>query len=146
MKPAFVHRRLEDRPDLPDAVKGKTHPLPGRPVSLDEWAAALWQDRRIRAAVEVVEGQSANASNFPRLLRAVVHSATVPEGIPFAVAWDDLEKQIQKNPPEWARKDKRGLWTVLNSVRALRGKLNVPRERFHLRARDLYLWAGLIWK
>ena len=74
-----------------------------------------------------------------------MNAQTVPEGIPFAVAWDDLEKQIQKNPPEWARKDKRGLWAVPNSVRALRGKLNVPRERFHLRSRDQYLWAGLLW-
>jgi len=118
----------------------------GGPAALDEWAAALWRDGRIRAAVEVVESKSASADAFARLFKRIVNSATVAEGIPFAVAWDDLEKQIQKNPPEWAKKDKRGLWAVPNSVRALRGKLNVPRERFHLRARDLYLWAGLLWR
>ena len=29
------------------------------------------------------------------------------------------------------------------SLRSIRGKLNVPRERFHLRGRSQYLWAGL---
>lgn len=28
-------------------------------------------------------------------------------------------------------------------LKFIRGKLNVPRERFHLRGKSLYLWAGL---
>ena len=31
-------------------------------------------------------------------------------------------------------------------LRSIRGKLNVPRERFHLRGKNLYLWAGLQFK
>ena len=28
-------------------------------------------------------------------------------------------------------------------IESIRGKLNVPRERFHLRGKTHYLWAGL---
>ena len=31
-------------------------------------------------------------------------------------------------------------------MRGIRGELNVPRERFHLRGKSLYLWAGLQFK
>jgi len=42
------------------------------------------------------------------------------------VPWDQLEKEM-KNPAK---------------VKSIRGKLNVPRERFHLTSDDRYLWAG----
>ena len=51
---------------------------------------------------------------------------TVPERIPPAVPWDQLEKK-RKIPAK---------------VKSIRGKLNVPRERFHLTSDGRYLWAG----
>jgi hypothetical protein len=51
---------------------------------------------------------------------------TVPEGIPPAVSWDQLEKK-RKIPAK---------------VKSIRGKLNVPRERFHLTSDGRYVWAG----
>ena len=51
---------------------------------------------------------------------------TVPEGIPPAIPWDQLEKK-RKIPAK---------------VKSIRGKLNVPRERFHLTSDDRYRWAG----
>lgn len=52
---------------------------------------------------------------------------TVPEGIPSAVPWNHLEKKGKKIPAK---------------VKTIRGKLNVPRERFHLTSDDRYRWAG----
>ena len=54
---------------------------------------------------------------------------TVPEGFPFGTPYDELEKKLTRPIP--------------GKVRKVRGKLNVPRERFHLRGRTQYLWAGL---
>ena len=51
---------------------------------------------------------------------------TVPEGIAPAVPWDQLEKKGK----------------IPASVKRIRGKLNVPRERFHLTSDGRYLWAG----
>ncbi len=51
---------------------------------------------------------------------------TVPEGIALAVPWEQLEKK-RKIPAK---------------VKSIRGKLNVPRERFHLTSDGRYLWAG----
>ena len=45
----------------------------------------------------------------------------IPDGIPFAVPWDELAKQHAKIPAK---------------VRKIRGKLNVSRERFHRRGKD----------
>lgn len=56
----------------------------------------------------------------------VFSAETVPEGIPPAVPWDQLEKK-RKIPAK---------------VKSIRGKLNVPRERFHLTSDGRYLWAG----
>jgi hypothetical protein len=45
------------------------------------------------------------------------------------VPYDELEKKLKKNIPQ--------------KVKSIRGKLNVPRERFHLRDRSAFVWAGL---
>jgi len=50
----------------------------------------------------------------------------ISEGIAPAVPWDQLEKK-RKIPAK---------------VRSIRGKLNVPRERFHLTSDGHYRWAG----
>jgi hypothetical protein len=65
---------------------------------------------------------------FLKTFKRVIDDETVPEDIPFAVPYDDLEKRKIKISPK---------------VKSIRGKLNVPRERFHLRDRTTYLWAGL---
>ncbi len=51
-----------------------------------------------------------------------------PEAIPIppAVPWDQLEKK-RKIPAK---------------VKSIRGKLNVPRERFHVTSDGRYRWAG----
>ncbi len=102
----------------------------GGPVSLEDWAAALWKDDRVQAAASVVEGKSLTFALFTKLFKSVINSETVPEGIPFAKPWDELEAK-GKLPAK---------------VKNIRGKLNVPRERFRLRGKDEYLWAGLDWK
>jgi len=65
---------------------------------------------------------------FLKTFKRIIDDETVPEDIPFAVPYDDLENQKIKISPK---------------VKSIRGKLNVPRERFHLRGRSTYLWAGL---
>ncbi len=107
------------------------HKKDGGPVELSDWASALWKDSRIRAATESVALPSANPAGFERLLKDVVNKETVPDGIPFAKPWDKLPKS--KYPG-------------VAKARKIRGKLNVPRERFHLVDRDTYKWAGLLFR
>jgi hypothetical protein len=65
---------------------------------------------------------------FLKAFKRIIDDETVPEDIPFAVPYEELENRKIKISPK---------------VKSIRGKLNVPRERFHLRARTTYLWAGL---
>ncbi|HEV2378927.1 MAG TPA: hypothetical protein VG206_03915 [Terriglobia bacterium] len=93
------------------------HQAGGGPVSLREWAEALWKDRRVRAAAEVYQGEGAlNATYFEPILKEAVEEETVP---------DDETAFKQRH-------------------RQLRGKLNVPRERFRSLTKKpgLYVWAG----
>ncbi len=89
----------------------------------------------VRAAFEVNTeigvDDAKDARPFAKVFKEIVDGKTVPEGIPFAVPWEDLEKKGVRVPTK---------------VKTLRGKLNVPRERFWLRGKDEYLWAGLDWK
>ena len=120
------------------------HKAKGGPIELEKWTAALWNDERIRAAWPVVvdclkqlEAHKAgsvetkskiddSSTAFARFFRDLLKDETVPEGIPPAVPWDQLEKK-RKIPAK---------------VKSIRGKLNVPRERFHLTSDGRYLWAG----
>jgi hypothetical protein len=54
---------------------------------------------------------------------------TVPAGFPFGTDYDQLAKSPGKAIPAQLKK--------------VRGKLNVPRERFHLVGAGQYQWAGL---
>jgi hypothetical protein len=63
---------------------------------------------------------------FERFFRDLAKDQAVPENIPFAVPWDDLEKKKVKVPAH---------------VKRIRGKLNVPRERFWLTADGRYRQA-----
>ncbi len=94
------------------------HAVQGGPVSLEEWASALWKDPRVRAAAEVYHGGGLlNAGHFEHILKEAVEEETVPDD---ETAFKSRHKQ-------------------------LRGKLNVPRERFRsLTAKPgYYVWAGV---
>ena len=66
------------------------------------------------------------------MLKSVVDKETAPDCIPFAKPWDELAKKHSKSE--------------LNKARRIRGKLNVPRERFHLVSKGVYNWAGLLFR
>lgn len=125
----------------------------GGPLDLATWTAALWKDARVQAAWPVVAdailtvaqwkfgnakdkdgkkppGLDASERAFARYFKQLATDESVPEGIPPATAWDDL-----------AAKKK---WTSaqLKKTQAVRGKLNVPRERFRVTAEGAFVWAG----
>ena len=102
----------------------------GGPITIEDWAEALWEDNRIQAASEVAK-KANNLESFSKVLKRVVNGTTVPEDIPFAVPWNELTSKKIKVPAK---------------VKNIRGKLNVPRERFRLKGKNEYLWAGLDWK
>jgi hypothetical protein len=127
----------------------------GGPVELDAFVAALWKDPRIQAAWPLAAEQQAFLEHekarekaeaeedippppptpsvdfvgFARAFKRIVDDETVPENLPWAVPFDELEQKRKLKVPA--------------KVRSIRGQLNVPRERFHLRGRTTYLWAGL---
>jgi hypothetical protein len=59
-------------------------------------------------------------ADFAKRFKALVKEQSAPEDIPFAVPWDTIKKKV----PAY--------------VKSLRGKLNVPRERFWTDADGLY--------
>ena len=117
-------------------------------MTLDAWSAALWSDARVRAAWPVIADAitqvelhkielggkkpkkqpeaDASPAAFARYFRGTIGDETVPEGIPPAVPWEELEKKM----------------TVPKHAMAVRGKLNVPRERFRVRNDGTCIWAG----
>ncbi len=121
----------------------------GGPLDLATWTGKLWSDARVQAAwpviaeaINQVEQHKAalreadrrdarptpnNADGFARFFRELVKDETVPDGIPWAVPWEQLEKKMK----------------VPAKVKAIRGKLNVPRERFRLTATGDFIWAGM---
>lgn len=134
------------------------HKKCGGPVEFDEWAQTLWKDTRVHAAWPVATEEyahleyekarekaeengepapmpaspSADFTSFKRQFREIVDEETVLEGFPFGTPYDELEKKLRRDVPAELKK--------------VRGKLNVPRERFHLRGKSQYLWAGLQFK
>jgi hypothetical protein len=89
----------------------------GGPISLSDWAAALWKDSRVRAAAAAYHDESvANAKKFEPILKEAIEEETVPDD-------DSAFKSHHKQ---------------------LRGKLNIPRERFRSLTSEAgyYVWAG----
>jgi hypothetical protein len=102
----------------------------GGPVALDAWTTALGQDARVQAAWAVAREalqRLGKRADFDRYYSALVKEQSVPNDIPAAVPWDELEKK-RKIPA---------------AVKRIRGKLNVPRERFRVTASGGYVWAGV---
>lgn len=99
----------------------------GGPVSLAEWTGAIRQDSRVQAAWEVVREMPNKHSDFGRYFASLVKGQSVPDDIPAAVPWTELEKTRQ----------------IPAAVKRIRGKLNVPRERFRVTKSGQYIWAGL---
>ena len=134
------------------------HKANGGPIGPDAWTAALWKDSRIQAAWPVAAEAMAQveawkqeakataegadkianrrspianpAEAFARFLKETVNDESVPAGIPPAIPWDDLAAMKK--------------WTSaqLKKAQAVRGKLNVPRERFRQTEDGQYIWAG----
>ena len=67
-----------------------------------------------------------NQRAFDSYFKSLVRDQTVPEGIPFAVPYDKIKQPVPK------------------SVQKIRGKLNVPRERFWLTSYGQYRVAKSI--
>jgi PLD-like domain len=123
------------------------HKAKGGPLSLDAWSIALASDARVQAAWPVIAEAiqqveqwkiesndkksakppkvDASSAALVRFFRDTVNDETVPDGIPPAVPWEELEKKMR----------------VPKQAKNVRGKLNVPRERFRLRESG-YFWAG----
>jgi len=105
------------------------HEAKGGPVALDTWTATLRNDSRVQAAWPVVKealDRLGRSDTFERYFRNLVKSQSVPDNIPWAVPWDELEKKM----------------SIPGSVKRVRGKLNVPRERFRFTSDKAYVWAG----
>jgi hypothetical protein len=120
------------------------HKKHGGPVDLADWAAALWDDPRVQAAWPVAAEArhrleqwklrheeagrrkppvlDESRAAFERFFKELVKEQSVPENIPFAVPWVELEKKVK----------------VPAKVKSIRGKLNVPRERFHVTELGLF--------
>ena len=131
------------------------HTKRGGPAELEEWTKALWRDARIQAAWPVAaeqyvllehekaseeaekKGQLAPSltmtavdfSSFAQRFKNVIEEETVPVGFSFGVAYDALAKSLKREIPAKLKK--------------VRGKLNVPRERFHSIGAGQYRWAGI---
>jgi hypothetical protein len=118
----------------------------GGPIALDTWTSNLWKDKCIAAAWPVV-AESLNAvevwktqgkdkkpgkgiepdfADFAKFFRATVNAETVPDGIPPATPWEELEKK----------------GVSVTQAKKVRGKLNVPRERFRQKKDSSFIWAG----
>lgn len=99
----------------------------GGPVWLPEWSAALWQDVRVQSAWGVAHealGRLGRPDDFAHHFSALVKEQSVPDNIPIAVPWDEITVKVPA------------------AARRIRGKLNVPRERFRITPSGQYVWAG----
>ena len=131
------------------------HKAKGGPIALPDWSAALFKDARVAAAWEVttaaiftVEKFKFDALDeekkethrkpkaddsytaFERFFRDTVLDQSVLYGIPPAVPWNELAAKHKWTPAQ------------LKKAQTVRGKLNVPRERFQQMSPTHFVWAG----
>jgi type I restriction-modification system DNA methylase subunit len=101
----------------------------GGPVDLTNWTATISADARVQAAWAVVSEAFQRLNRFKPFdgyFRELVKDQCVPDDIPWAVPWEELEKKRKISP----------------SVKRIRGRLNVPRERFRVTPDGQFVWAG----
>jgi hypothetical protein len=126
------------------------------PIALPDWSAALFKDTRVAAAWPViadaiyeVEKYKFDALDeekketrrkpksddsytaFEHFFRDVVIDQSVAHGIPSAAPWDELAAKKKWTPAQ------------LKKAQGVRGKLNVPRERFQQLSATHFVWAGV---
>ena len=131
------------------------HKANGGPIALSDWSAALFKDTRIAAAWPVVVDaiyevekykfdaldiekkenrpkpkRDDSYTAFERFFRKTVLDQSVPHGIPPAKPWNELADRKKWTPAQ------------LKKAQAVRGKLNVPRERFQQIDSTHFVWAG----
>ncbi|MBU1692371.1 MAG: hypothetical protein KKC51_00235 [Verrucomicrobia bacterium] len=99
----------------------------GGPVDPDMWASAICADPRVQAGWAMRCLLGAERPDFGKYFRNLVKEQSVPADIPWAVPWDEFDKKKRKIPA---------------AVKCIRGKLNVPRERFRVTDAGAYVWAG----
>jgi len=100
----------------------------GGPVSLEQWSGAVWQDARVQAAWGVVREALERLErrvDFSRYFTTLIKEQSVPDNIPAAVPWEKIKTKVPA------------------AVKRIRGKLNVPRERFRVTTDGHYVWAGM---
>jgi hypothetical protein len=130
------------------------HKTKGGPIALPDWSAALFKDTRVASAWEVVANaiyevekykfEALDADNkeakrppkaddsytaFERFFREIVLDQSVAHGIPPAVTWNELATKNKWTPAQ------------LRKAQDVRGKLNVPRERFQQMSDGRFVWA-----
>jgi hypothetical protein len=81
---------------------------------------------------EPVPARPQPAIDFSGFAREILEEERVPDGFPFGFEYNELKKKLKKEFPAKLQK--------------VRGKLNVPRERFHSVGPGQYKWAGLQFK
>jgi hypothetical protein len=131
------------------------HKANGGPIALQNWSATLFKDSRVAAAWPVVANaiyevgkykfdtldqekkeirRKPKADNsytaFERFFREMVLDQSVAHGIPPAVPWNELAAKKKWTPAQ------------LKKAQHVRGKLNVPRERFRIGSASEFFWAG----
>ena len=97
-------------------------------VEVSAWAKSLWEDDRVRAGAQAIHAVE-HVDDFVKLFKSIVKESAVPAWIPPAMPWEQVEKKFKtRKVPAIAKK--------------IRGKLNVPRERFRVQEDGQYTWAG----
>jgi hypothetical protein len=131
------------------------HKAKAGPIALPDWSAALFKDTRVAAAWPVIadtiyevekykfdaldEEKKENrrkpkADNsytaFERFFRDTILDQSVAHGIPPAKPWNELAEKKKWTPAQ------------MKKAQTVRGKLNVPRERFQQMSPTHFVWAG----
>jgi hypothetical protein len=87
---------------------------------------AVWKQEQSGRRDPTLAAADAGRLAFLRFFKAMLKEMTVPEGLPFGTAWEQVETTH----------------TVGAAVKKVRGKLNVPRERFWVTTAGTYRQAS----
>jgi hypothetical protein len=101
----------------------------GKRVVTDQ-IRALSTNQQVGDLFGLTGSDAASYESFAKFLKDTVMDETVPAGIPPAVSWDDLAAK-----KKWSS-------AQLKKAAAVRGKLNVPRERFQINGDGEFVRAG----